>query len=209
MIDVRDDFFSEDSISTIKSFMRKNGSLNGTLPDGNTREIFTITPEMTSTIPELEQYTILGGFYAESNEPFKIHCDLRPNSTMTHNLCVSIDPVEEQSITIFEQTVPSRCILVDTNTDPAMLEFYSSYTHPWYTIETIRDFAEGMRSEPAMTEEKRALTHVSAECLPYLDVDRIVTHRYNRAILFPANRLHCGSMATTPQKRLVLYVQVD
>lgn len=219
-VTVFDNFLHGQTIGNINSYWNdaaRSKTFDGDLSDGDSRDIMKADwQELASlfTQDELSSYNIRGGFMIKSNDPLQIHCDKRDRyAPATHQLIINLMVAPQlqpnQALITFQQTIKNeRIILVDEGTDQGLLDAYNQLSFTPITQSEMNAHINNVRTTPDMTDDVKTVrcTHVSQETLPYLDVDEVITHKYNRAILMPIETLHCSSTAAGDVERIVFFV---
>mgnify|MGYP003653704519 FL=1 len=217
---VFDNFLHGQTIGNINSYWNdaaRAKTFEGDMSDGDTRDIMKADwQELASlfTQNELDGYNIRGGFMIKANKPLQVHCVKRDASScqsalLVINIMAAPQLQPNQALITFQQTVKNeRIILVDEGTDQGLLDIYNQFGFTPVTQSEMDTHINNVRTTPDMTDEVKTVrcTHVSQETLPYLDVDEVLVHKYNRAMLMPIETLHCSSTAAGDVERIVFFV---
>jgi len=224
MVEVIQNILSEQSLNNIEEYWASDDErvLTDSI-QGKKRDIKLVEGDIIKELTgsDLDRYEVHSCFFAIAGEPFKVHCDLGKNP-ITHNLCINLlqdDQLNDQCIVIlkqltkthglFESRASNRIILVDDDTPESILETYQKVKyHPVYAS-TLHEHVDKISQDLKITDEqKKHMSHVWQETLPYLDIDKVIYHKYNQGILFDSRHLHCGGSAQGDHKRCVLYVRL-
>lgn len=214
MVEVIQNILSNQSLRNIEEYWTTDSErlLTDSI-QGKKRDIKLVNGDIIKELTgnDLDRYEIHSGFFAIAGEPYKVHCDLGKNP-ITHNLCINLlpdDQLNDQSIVILKQLTKNRIILVDDDTPESIIEIYQKVKYQPVYASTLHEHVNNISQDLTITEEQtKYMSHVWQQTLPYLDIDKVIHHKYNQGILFDSRHLHCGGSAQGDHKRCVLYVRL-